>query len=399
MARFISFIGLLFVMALAWLLSNQRKKLNARLILSGVGLQFLFAVIILWTTPGQVIFEMSRVVVAKLLSFSDDGAKFVFGENFRDHFFAFSVLPTIIFVSSMTAVLFHLGIMQRVVKVIAKVMSKVMDTSGSESLVASANIFIGQTEAPLVIKPYLSTMTNSELMAMMTGGMATVTAGMIAAYASMGIDPGHLLAASFMSAPASLVIAKIMFPETIPSPTKGLVRIDIPKQDSNILDAACRGASEGVRLALNIAGMLIAFIAIVSLLNWLLSLAPAIDGEPLTMQKILGWVCAPFAWIIGVEWRDAQTVGFLLGEKIILNEFVAYLDLVKYKDVISERSFNLATYALCGFANFGSIAIQIGGISILAEERRKDFARLGFKAMIGGALAAIMTATIAGILI
>lgn len=344
MARFVSFIGLLSVVALAWLLSKQRNKLSARFILTGVGLQFLFAIVILWATPGQAIFEMSRAVVAKLLSFSDDGAQFVFGENFRDHFFAFSVLPTIIFVSSMTAVLFHLGIMQRVVKVIAKVMSKVMDTSGSESLVASANIFIGQTEA-------------------------------------------------------SLVIAKIIFPETIPSPTKGLVRIDIPKQDSNILDAACRGASEGVRLALNIAGMLIAFIAIVSLLNWLLSLVPMFGGEPLTMQKILGWVCAPFAWLMGVEWRDAQTVGFLLGEKIILNEFVAYLDLVKYKDVISERSFNIATYALCGFANFGSIAIQIGGISILAEERRKDFAKLGFKAMIGGALAAIMTATIAGILI
>ncbi len=399
MMRLVSFFGLIFVILLAWLLSSDRKGMNVRLILSGTALQFLFAILILWTTPGQAVFEASRALVAKILSFSDDGAQFVFGENFREHFFAFSVLPTIIFVSSMTSVLFHLGIMQRVVKVIAKVMSKVMDTSGSESLVASANIFIGQTEAPLVIKPYLHTMTNSELMAMMTGGMATISAGMIAAYASMGLDAGHLLAASFMSAPASLVIAKIMFPESDISPTKGQVKIDVPKQDSNLLDAACRGASEGVRLALNIAGMLIAFIAIVSLLNWLMSFLPMAGNEPLTMQRLLGWISAPFAWLLGVEWKDAQTVGFLLGEKIILNEFVAYLDLVKYKDLISPRSFNIATYALCGFANFGSIAIQIGGISILAEERRGDFARLGFKAMIGGALAAIMTATIAGMLI
>jgi len=399
MMRLVSFFGLLFVILLAWLLSNDRKRMNIRLILSGIALQFVFAILILWTTPGQAVFEASRALVAKLLSFSDAGAQFVFGDSFREHFFAFSVLPTIIFVSSMTAVLFHIGVMQRIVKVIARVMARVMDTSGSESLVASANIFIGHTEAPLVVRPYLSSMTNSELMAMMTGGMATITAGMIAAYAGMGIDAGHLLAASFMSAPASLVVAKIMYPEDKLSPTKGVVRIDVPKEDSNILDAACRGASEGVRLVLNIAGMLIAFIAIVSLLNWLLSLAPAVAGEPLTMQKILGWLCAPFAWLIGVEWRDAQTVGFLLGEKIILNEFVAYLDLVKYKDVISQRSFDITTYALCGFANFGSIAIQIGGISILASERRKDFAQLGLKAMIGGALAAIMTATIAGMLI
>lgn len=399
MLRLISFMGLLVVTGLAWLLSSERNSVNFRLILSGIALQFLFAVLILWTTPGQAVFEASRALVAKILSFSDDGARFVFGDKFRDHFFAFSVLPTIIFVSSVTAVLFHLGIMQRVVKGIAKIMAKVMDTSGSESLVASANIFVGQTEAPLVIKPYLSTMTNSELMAMMTGGMATISAGMIAAYASMGIDPGHLLAASFMSAPASLVIAKIMFPECDISPTKGEVTVKIEKQDANLLDAACRGASEGVRLALNIAGMLIAFIAIVSLFNWLMSLFPAIGNKPLTLQRLLGWLSAPFAWLLGVEWRDAQTVGFLLGEKIILNEFVAYLDLVKYKDLISPRSFNIATYALCGFANFGSIAIQIGGISILAEERRSDFARLGFKAMIGGALAATMTATIAGILL
>lgn len=399
MMRLVSFFGLIFVILLAWLLSSDRKGMNVRLILSGTALQFLFAILILWTTPGQVVFEASRALVAKILSFSDDGAQFVFGENFREHFFAFSVLPTIIFVSSMTSVLFHLGIMQRVVKVIAKVMSRVMDTSGSESLVASANIFIGQTEAPLVIKPYLQTMTNSELMAMMTGGMATISAGMIAAYASMGLDAGHLLAASFMSAPASLVIAKIMFPESDISPTKGQVKIEVTKQDSNLLDDACRGASEGVRLALNIAGMLIAFIAIVSLLNWLMSFLPTAGNEPLTMQRLLGWISAPFAWLLGVEWKDAQTVGFLLGEKIILNEFVAYLDLVKYKDLISPRSFSIATYALCGFANFGSIAIQIGGISILAESRRKDFAKLGFKAMIGGALAAIMTATIAGMLI
>ncbi len=386
-------------MLIAWSISSDRKRMNFRLIFSGVTIQFIFALLILKTAPGEMMFRGARVTVAKIIGFSDAGAQFVFGPAFKDHFFAFSVLPTIIFVSAVMALLFHLGIMQLIVKGIAKVMVWVMDTSGSESLAAAANIFIGQTEAPLVIKPYISSMTSSELMAMMTSGMATVAGGVMAAYAGLGADAGHLLAASIMSAPASLVIAKIIIPEKEISPTKGVVKLDIPKKDANMLDAACRGASEGMKLALNVAAMLIAFIAIIQLLNWGFNIFPEVNGAPLSLQRILGWVFSPIAWLLGVEWKDALTVGSLLGEKTILNEFIAYTDLIKFKDSISPRSFTIATYALCGFANFSSIAIQIGGIGSLVPSRRKDFAKLGLKAMIGGTLAAFMTAAIAGMLI
>lgn len=399
MGRFISLIGLVVMMFLAWLLSSDKKNMNYRLILSGVALQVIFAILILWTAPGQWFFNIARRVITKLIGFSDAGAAFVFGPGFKEHFFAFSVLPTIIFVSSITAVLFHLGVLQWVVKIMAKVMVRVMDVSGSESLAAASNVFVGMTEAPLVIRPYLATMTNSELMAMMTGGMATIAGGVMAAYAGMGADPGHLLAASIMSAPASLAIAKIILPEKEESPTKGEVKVAVPRTDANVLDAACRGAADGLKLALNVAAMLIAFIAIVAMLNWSLSKLPDIAGAPLSLERILGWLCAPLAWVMGVEFKDIQSVGMLLGKKVILNEFLAYLDLVALKESISERSFTIATYALCSFANFGSVAITIGGIGALVPERRKDFAKLGFKAMLGGALAGFMTATIAGILI
>ncbi len=399
MDKLVSLLGLIVMMLIAWAISTNRKSMNFRLILSGVCLQFVFAVLILRTVPGRMLFNAARLGVAKVLACSDAGAEFVFGPGFKDHFFAFSVLPTIIFVSSIMAVLFYLGIMQQIVKAIAKIMVWVMDTSGSESLATAANVFIGQTEAPLVIKPYIETMTNSELMAMMTGGMATVAGGVMAAYAGMGADAGHLLAASIMSAPAALVIAKIIIPEREASQTKGVVKLAIPKLDTNVLDAACRGASEGLKLALNVAAMLIAFIAIVHLLNWGMGVFPDVGGAPLTLQRILGWICAPIAWLLGIEWRDARQVGALLGVKTILNEFVAYTELVKLKGVISDRSFIIATYALCGFANFASIAIQIGGIGSLVPSRRRDFARLGLRAMIGGTLAAFMTATIAGMLI
>ncbi len=397
--RYISILGLIVMMLIAWSISSDRKRMNFRLIISGVVIQFIFALLILKTVPGKVMFSGARFAVAKIISFSDEGAAFVFGPGFREHFFAFSVLPTIIFVSAVMAVLFHLGVMQIIVKGIAKVMVWIMDTSGSESLAAAANIFIGQTEAPLVIKPYIETMTNSELMAMMTSGMATVAGGVMAAYAGLGADAGHLLAASIMSAPASLVIAKIIIPEKEVSPTKGVVKLDIPKKDSNVLDAACRGASEGLKLALNVAAMLIAFIAIIGLLNWGFKIFPPVNGAPLSLQRILGWCFSPMAWLLGVEWKDALTVGSLLGEKTILNEFIAYTDLIKIKEAISPRSFTIATYALCGFANFSSIAIQIGGIGSLVPSRRKDFAKLGLKAMVGGTLAAFMTAAIAGMLI
>jgi len=399
MERIVSLFGLLVMMLLAWALSVNRRRMNVRLILSGIALQFILAVLILRTSVGQSIFSYARIIVTQVLKSSDAGAEFVFGPGFKEYFFAFSVLPTIIFVSSLMAVLFHLGILQKVVEFMAKMMVYIMDVSGSESLAAAANVFVGMAEAPLVIKPYLNTMTRSELMAMMTGGMATISGATLAVYAGLGADPGHLLTASVISAPASLVIAKIMLPEVEESLTKGVIKVEIPRQDVNILDAACRGASEGAKLALNIAAMLICFIAFVALLNWLSSLLPDIWEAPLTLERILGWFCAPLAWIMGVEWKDASTVGMLLGKKTILNEFLAYIDLCKYKDVISERSFTIATYALCGFANFGSIAIQIGGFGSLVPTRRKDFARMGLRAMIGGALAAFMTAAIAGILI
>jgi concentrative nucleoside transporter, CNT family len=399
MERLISLLGLGLMVFLAWLLSENRRRLNVRLIVSGILLQFGMAMLLLWTAPGQRMFEAARLAVARVLDFSNAGAEFVFGSTFRDHFVAFSVLPTIIFVSSLTAVLFHLGVLQQLVKLMARLMVWVMDVSGSESLCAAANVFVGMTEAPLVIRPYLATMTRSELMAMMTAGMATIAGGVMAAYAGMGADAGHLLAASLMSAPAALVIAKIMVPETEESPTKGVVRVDVPRNDANLLDAACRGAAEGLTLALNVAAMLIAFIAMVAMLNWFLSLVPHVAGQPLSMERILGWMMAPLAWSMGVQWSEAQEVGMLLGKKTIFNEFLAYQDLVAMKDRLSPRSFTIATYALCGFANFGSMAIMIGGIGGLVPARRQDIAHYGLRALIAGTLAVFMTACVAGMLI
>jgi CNT family concentrative nucleoside transporter len=399
MERVVSFTGLLVMLMLAWLLSENRRRMNFRLIVSGVVLQFLLGLLLLKTRFGEKAFEWARLFVAKIVSFSDAGAEFVFGAEFQDHYVAFSVLPTIIFVSSATAVLFHLGILQWVVKLMAKVMVWVMDVSGAESLAASANVYVGMTESPLVIRPYLNSMTRSEIMALMTGGMATVAGGVMAVYAKFGVDAGHLMAASLMSAPASLVIAKIMVPEVEESVTKGVVRVEIPKEDANILDAACRGAAVGLKLALNVGAMLIAFIALIHCLNWMLTPTKHFYGEPLTLELLLGWVCAPLAWIMGVPWQDAPTVGALLGTKTVFNELIAYDSLVSARETLSPRSFVIATYALCGFANFGSIAIQIGGIGGLVPERRKDFAKYGLRALIGGTLAAYMTATIAGILV
>ncbi len=406
--RLVSFAGLLAMLLLAWLCSENRRAMNWRLIISGLLLQVALGVLLLWSPPGQQAFRAVRVFITNLIQCSDEGAKFVFGAFFwnPEYFphgppFAVTVLPTVIFFSSLTAMLFHLGVLQGVVKGMARLMVWVMDTSGSESLCTSANVFIGMTTAPLTIRPYLPTMTRSELMAMMTGGMATVAGGVMAAYAAMGADAGHLAVASLMSAPAALVVAKIMVPERDVSPTKGVVRIEVPREDANVLEAACRGAGEGLKLALNILAMLIAFIAIVHMLNWGLSAFPALAGEPLTMQRILGWLGAPLAWLMGVAWTDAPTVGRLLGEKVIFNEFIAYqsLNSPEVADALSPRSFTIATYALCGFANFGSIAVMIGGIGGLAPERRGEFAALGFRSLIGGALATFMTAAIAGMLI
>lgn len=399
MEKLISVVGLVVLLGLAWLLSENKKKLDWRLIGGGLGLQIFLGVILIKTTPGQMFFSAARDFILKLVSFSDAGAAMVFGENFREHFFAFAVLSTIIFVSSVMSVLFYLGVIQKIVKGLAWVMVKIMNVSGAESLAASANVFVGQTEAPLVIKPYIQTMTRSELMCLMTGGMATVAGGVMAAFASFGMDPGHLLTASLMAAPVSLVVAKIILPETETSPTKGLVKVNIPGEGANVLDAACRGAGDGLKLALNVGAMLIAFVALAALINYFLGLFPDVAGAQLTVERVLGWVFAPLAYLIGVSPQDVWQVGGLLGKKMFLNEFVAYLELKDIKELITPRSFTISTYALCGFANFSSIAIQIGGIGSLVPERRKDLAKYGFKAMLGGTITSLITAAMASLLI
>ncbi len=415
MGRVVSFLGLLTMLFLAWLMSDDRKRMNFRLIVSGLALQFALAALLLGTPLKTAFFQVVGAVMTGFIQCSDRGAEFVFGSFFfGDWFqkeyggppFAFTVMPAVIVFSSLTAVLFHLGVLQWLVKLMARVMVWVMDVSGAESLCAAANVFVGITTAPLVVRPYLQTMTRSELMAMMTGGMATVAGGTMVAYVGMAPDAatkatlaGHLAIASLISAPASLVVAKIMVPEPEQSPTKGRVTVEVPRTDANLLDAACRGAADGLKLVLNIVAMLIAFIALVHLVNLMLSPLPPVAGEPLTLERMLGWLCAPLAWIMGVEWKDAPTVGVLIGKKTIFNEFLAYDGLLRQGAHLSERSFTIATYALCGFANLGSIAVTIGGIGGLVPDRRRDFAKYGFRSMIGGALAAFMTASIAGMLI
>ncbi|MDP6113814.1 MAG: NupC/NupG family nucleoside CNT transporter [Planctomycetota bacterium] len=416
MERAISFIGLFVMMFIAWGFSTNRKKMDFRIIGGGLALQFALALLILKTSPGEAAFEWAKNFVNTIISLSDEGAQFVFGPNFTDHFFAFKVLPTIIFVSSLSYLLFYFGVLQKLVELLASIMNRVMGVSGSESLCTAANVFIGQTEAPLFIQPYLRTMTLSEINCMMTGGMATVAGGVLAAYVGMGISAGHLLAASIMSAPAAILIAKIMLPETEESPTMGTVKVSLEIKDVNAFEAACRGASEGLKLALNVAAMLIAFIALIALVNKGLQavvdlarmLFDFLDRGPiippdfsLSLQMILGWVFQPIAFVMGIPWSEAGKVGSLLGQKMIINEFVAYLSLAEMvkNGELSERSVTIATYALCGFANFSSIAIQIGGIGALEPDRKSDFAKVGLKAMIGGTLAAFMTACIAGVLV
>jgi CNT family concentrative nucleoside transporter len=401
MERMISFCGIFFMLFVAWCLSDNKRKMNWRLIGGGLVLQFVFALLILKTAGGQAFFDTARIVVEKLISLSDEGAVFLFGKDFQEHFFAFKVLPTIIFVSSIASLLFYWGILQKIISGLAWVMYRVMGASGSESLVAAANVFCGQTEAPLLIKPYLKTMTKSEITCMMTGGMATVAGGVLAAFVGMGISAGHLLAASLMSAPAAIVIAKILRPETEVSPTLGSVSIKLESNDVNAFDAACKGAADGLKLALNVGAMLIAFIALVALANAIIGYVTGMFGYTITIQQILGYAFSPFAFFMGVPWDDCLTVGALLGEKTIINEFLAYMHLGELQKAgeLSERAVVITTYALCGFANFSSIAIQIGGIGALEESRKVDFAKLGFISMIGGTLAAFMTACIAGVLI
>lgn len=470
-SRAVSIFGLLAFIGLAWAMSNNRRKVNWKLVAVGCGLQLLFAVIIFWVPGGQFAFEIANEIFNKLIGFTNDGANFLFNSfvtgkrEIGNINFAFNVLPTIIFFSSLMTILYHIGIMQFIVKGFAWVMQKAMGTSGAESLSAAANIFVGQTEAPLVVKPFIDRMTMSELMTVMTGGFATVAGGVLAAYVGMLNQyfpdiAGHLIAASVLSAPAALVIGKIMYPETEKPETLGELKMAVEKPDANVIEAAARGASEGLMLALNVGAMLLAFIAIIYGLNYMLALPShlyngiqldtlleafhagglaipaecgavadgvvsrvaqddailtciqtmeAVKGAPdvgqigvLTFQTLLGWLFSVVAFIMGVPWEDCFEIGKLLGIKMVLNEFVAYkelADLLKAGTQLNKRSVIIATYALCGFANFSSIAIQIGGLGGIAPRRRSDLAKLGLRAMIAGTIAAFMTATIAGMLV
>jgi len=424
--------GLLVLLGIAWLFSDSKKTINWRIVGTGIGLQLIFAVFVILTPWGSVVFDAIGSFFVKIISFTFDGAAFVFGalasqETFGNAFpegmrsegvgfiFAFQVLPTIIFFSSLMSVMYHLGLMQKIVQGMAWVMAKAMRVSGAEAISVAANVFIGQTEAPLVVRPYVSPMTRSELLTLMIGGMATIAGGVLAAYISLlgGTDPAqqlyyakHLLSASLMAAPATIVIAKILVPEREVSKTMGTVKIMVEKTASNIIEAAATGASDGLKLALNVGAMLLAFIALIFMFNWIFAgvftdlLGLTIKGEPITLEILLGYLLSPIAWIIGVPWEDSVTVGSLIGQKVVLNEFIAYLNLSKLipTGVLSEKAVIISTYALCGFANFSSIAIQIGGIGGIAPDRRADLAKFGLRAVLGGSLATFMTATIAGVL-
>ena len=412
--KLISLFGLAVMITVAWSISLDRKRFPWRTVWWGLGLQFIFALIIIRTEFGRLLFEWAQRAVNRLNLSAIEGAKMVFGPLAEESLlanafgpqnifiFVISVTATIIVVSALSSLLYHLGILQRVVQAMAWVMQRAMRTSGSESLAAAANIFMGQTEAPLVIKPYLARMTQSELLALMTGGMATIAGGVALAYVTLGVNAGHLLAASVMSAPASLMIAKIMLPEKEVSETSNTTAAGkVDKVATNSIDALCRGASDGVTLAINVMAMLIAFVAVVALVNFLLAWAQGLFGvaNPVKLQNIFGWLNAPFAWLIGVPPKDCVVIGGVLGERIVLNEFIGYLSLTGKQAELDPRSYVLATYALCGFANFSSIAIQIGGIGALAPNRRSELAALGVRAMIGGLLACYLTATVVGILL
>ncbi|MEZ4325847.1 MAG: nucleoside transporter C-terminal domain-containing protein [Polyangiales bacterium] len=429
--RLTSAFGLFAFVGLAWLMSSDRRRIPRRIIAWGLGLQLLFGLFALKTRVGLALFSFLNDGVVALLGYTDRGTSFLFGAYTTDLWvgaqpgeagtflarapLALKVLPTIIFFSALMAVLYHVGVMQRMVAAIAWVMQRTMRTSGSETLSAAANIFVGQTEAPLVVRPYLDAMTRSELMAIMVGGFATVAGGVLAAYVGMlqAYFPdiaGHLIAASVMSAPAALVIAKVMQPETETSATASGVDLTLEKVDANVIEAAARGASEGLMLALNVGAMLLAFVALVALANALLAVPfdaynhlTGASATAVTLEQILGVVFWPVAFLMGVDVGECGLVAGFLGEKIVLNEFVSYLHLGETlrttPEALSPRSVVLVTYALCGFANFSSIAIQVGGIGSIAPSRRADVARLGLRAMIGGALAACMTASVAGVLL
>ena len=404
--------GLALLLALAYCVSSARHAIDYRTVAWGLTLQFLFALIVLKTGAGRAAFQVAGTAVTRLLNFAFVGSSFVFGPLGNPDVwprimtnvlgqegtqyatvFAFQVLPTIIFIAALFAMLYYFGVMPLIVRAFAVVMRRFMRASGAETLNVAASIFMGQTEAPLTIRPFLPRMTESELMTVMTAGMAHISGGIMAAYILFGIEAQHLLTAVIMTAPGTLMMAKIFVPETRQPETAGTVRLDVERTDVNVIDAIGRGTGEGLHLALNVGAMLISFLALIALVNALLGVVG------LSMQQIFGWVFAPIAWGLGVPWRDAPTIGNLLGTRMVLNEFVAYSQLGPMKDMLDPRSFTIATFALCGFANFSSIGIQIGGIGALAPERRHDLARLGLKAMLAGTFANFISATIAGMLL
>jgi CNT family concentrative nucleoside transporter len=405
MERFTGLLGLLSILALCFLLSTNRKAIRPRVIAVGLSLQFAFAFLVLKTDFG-LLFQAASVAVNALLDYAEKGSEFLFGPlgvktGAFGVVFAFQVLPIVIFIASLFSVLYYFGVMQVVIKGMAWGMHRLMHCSGAESTNVAASIFMGQTEAPLTIRPFLPKLTESELFTVMTCGMAHVSGAVMAAYVKIaGVEIKHLLTAVIMTAPATLMLAKMLEPETGEPETAGDVRITIEKPGVNVIDAAARGAGEGLQLALNIGGMLIAFISLIALVNGLMGWGHGVAGWiPESLQKLFGLVFAPVAWLLGVSWKDCQAVGDMLGTRMVLNEFIAFLRLGEVRQTLDARSFAIATFALCGFANFSSIAIQIGGIGALAPNRKSDLARLGLKAMMAGTLANFMSACIAGVLL
>jgi CNT family concentrative nucleoside transporter len=406
MERLLPLVGMLAIMGIAFGLSTNRKAVRLKTVAWGLGLQLALALFVLRTDVGQRLFAFVGDLIKQLLEFSFKGSEMVFGGlgikggGSFGFIFAFQVLPTIIFIAALFAILYHLGVMQVVVKAFAKVMTALMGASGAESLNVAASIFMGQTEAPLTVRPFLNRMTQSELMCVMTSGMAHISGGIMAAYIAFGMDAKHLLAAVIMTAPGTILLAKIFVPETETPETAGTVKLDVPRTDANIIGAAARGTGEGLHLAMNVAAMLVSFLALVALFNAILGGLGSLVGRPdLSMEMLLGYAFQPLAILMGVPFKDSQAIGSLLGTRMVLNEFVAYSQLGPMKASLDPKSFVIATYALCGFANFGSIGIQIGGIGALAPERKHDLARFGLRALLAGTFANFMTACIAGILL
>lgn len=403
MARFSGLLGIVAILVLAYLFSTDRKAIRIKTVAWGLGLQFTFALIVLKTAAGQATFRWIGDQINRLLDFAHNGSSFVFGQlgtpGNTIAVFAFQVLPTIIFIAALFAVLYYFGVMQVIVLGLAKVMTKFMAASGAESLNVAASIFMGQTEAPLTIRPYLPAMTRSELMTVMTSGMAHISGGIMAAYIAFGVEARHLITAVIMTAPGTIMLAKMFVPETETPKTAGTVTLKVEKTDVNVIDAAARGTVDGLHLALNVGAMLISFLALIALINALLGLIPLGNGVHLSMEWIFGHAAAPLAWLMGVPWKDSMAVGDLLGTRLVLNELIAYSKLGTIKTAIDPRSFVIATFALCGFANFSSIGIQIGGIGALAPDRKHELARLGLRAVAAGTLANYISACIAGILL